>query len=56
MKRHVDWENDEGSTPDSPHYQKVIKPFLDALKTLKPAAPLRPALPGDAELRNLWIA
>lgn len=56
MKRHVDWENDEGSTQDSPHYQKVIKPFLDALKTLKPAAPLRPALPGDAELRNLWIA
>ncbi len=56
MKRHVDWENDEGSTQDSPHYQKVIKPFLDALKSLKPAAPLRPALPGDAELRNLWIA
>jgi hypothetical protein len=56
MKRHVDWENDQGSTQDSPHYQKVIKPFLDTLKTLKPAAPLRPVLPGDAELRNLWLA
>ncbi len=56
MKQQVGWENDQGGNEDSPHYQKVIRPFLDSLKTLKPAAPLRPALPGDDELRNLWIA
>jgi hypothetical protein len=56
IKQQVDWENDQGTTQYSPHYQKVIKPFLASLKTLKPAAPLRPALPGDNELRNLWLA
>ena len=56
MQQQVGWENEQGSNHDSPHYHKVIKPFLDSLKTLKPAAPLRPALPGDNELRNLWLA
>ena len=56
MKQQVGWENDQGGNEDSPHYQKIIRPFLDSLKTLKPAAPLRPALPGDNELRNLWLA
>ena len=56
MQQQVGWENDLGENKDSPHYQKIIKPFLEALKTLKPAAPLRPALPGDNELRNLWLA
>jgi len=56
IKQQVDWENDLGKNVDSPHYQKVIKPFLDNLKSLKPDAPLRPMLPGDNELRNLWIA
>lgn len=56
IRQQVGWENDQGGNHDSPHYQKVIKPFLDSLKTLKPAAPLRPVLPGDNELRNLWLA
>jgi hypothetical protein len=56
IRQQVGWENDEGSSQDSPHYHKIIKPFLDSLKTLKPAAPVRPALPGDSELRNLWLA
>ncbi|MEY4403424.1 MAG: hypothetical protein RIR91_1459, partial [Verrucomicrobiota bacterium] len=56
MKKQVDWENDQGTNQDSPHYQKVIKPFLESLKSLKPATPLRPAMPGDNELRNLWLA
>ena len=56
MKRQVGWENEEGGNKDSPHYLKIIRPFLDSIKTLKPAAPLRPALPGDNELRNLWLA
>ena len=56
IKQQVGWENDQGGNEDSPHYHKIIRPFLDSLKTLKPAAPLRPALPGDNELRNLWLA
>ena len=56
MKQHVSWENDLGSNADSPHYHKVIKPFLEGLQSLRPAAPQRPTLPGDAELRNLWIS
>lgn len=56
MQQQVGWENEQGGNHDSPHYQKVIKPYLDSLKTLKPAAPLRPVLPGDNELRNLWLA
>jgi len=56
MKQQVGWENDQGGNEDSPHYHKIIRPFLDSLKSLKPAAPLRPALPGDNELRNLWLA
>ena len=56
MQQQVGWENEQGGNYDSPHYQKIIKPFLDSLKTLKPAAPLRPVLPGDNELRNLWLA
>jgi hypothetical protein len=56
MKQHVSWANDQGSNADSPHFHKVIKPFLEGLQSLRPAAPQRPTLPGDAELRNLWIS
>jgi hypothetical protein len=56
MRRHVSWENDLGGNADSPHYHKVIQPFLEGLQSLRPAAPQRPTLPGDAELRNLWIS
>jgi hypothetical protein len=56
MRRHVSWENDLGGNADSPHYHKVIKPFLEGLQSLRPSAPQRPTLPGDAELRNLWIS
>ena len=54
MKTQVDWENGLGSNADSPHYQKIITPFIDNLNSIKPTAPLRPNLPGDAELTNIW--
>jgi hypothetical protein len=54
MKTQVDWENGLGSNADSPHYQKIITPFIDNLNSIKPIAPLRPNLPGDAELKNIW--
>jgi hypothetical protein len=53
MTQQVGWENDEGRLVDSPHFQKVIMPFIDKLKKFKPAAPKRPALPGDNELRTI---
>ena len=55
IKQQVGWENEQGGNEDSPHYQKIIRPFIDSLRSLKPAAPLRPAIPGDNELRNLWL-
>jgi hypothetical protein len=54
MKIQVDWENGLGSNADSPHYKKIITPFTENLKSITPAAPLRPNLPGDAELKNIW--
>jgi hypothetical protein len=54
MKAQVDWENGLGANSDSPHYRKIITPFIDNLNSIKPTAPLRPNLPGDAELNLIW--
>ena len=56
MKRHVDWENDVGGLEDSPHYVRVIGPFLECVRALKTDVSQRPDLTGDAELRNIWTA
>jgi len=54
MKSRVDWENGLGSNTNSPHYKKIIIPFIDNINSIKPNAPQRPNLPGDAELTQIW--
>jgi hypothetical protein len=54
MKIQVNWENGSGSNTDSPHYKKVITPFIENLSSIKLVTPIRPNLPGDAELKTIW--
>jgi hypothetical protein len=54
LLRYVEWENDQTSYVESPHYVAVICPFLEMLRELPAPKTKRSPQPGDAELAAIW--